>query len=347
VKDFITRIAERALGTAPMIDPQATSRYVRAQLPLPQSHLPETVAANVVSHVLPALELNIEPEPAENMIRAGKEIEQEDRAKTNAPHQRQKTEPVLPAEEWITPANEVDSESEFANPESNAPRANAPRSSVPRGNAASDNVSLSLEEPHVIASHPTPSFFEATRVGLVPDESGNANAFPTSDNFETGPNPSRTGDHHSAPRSSSGQNEIPAAAGSEVQKRPSESQARVTEELIVTDSNQIAALQESFSKATVDLFAEPPTPPNVSPLPEHRQITPAAIVAHRVGPPAAISDHHASERPERGERTIQVRIGRLEVRAEPPPVASVEPVSPPAPKVSLAEFLSQHNRRRG
>ena len=57
----------------------------------------------------------------------------------------------------------------------------------------------------------------------------------------------------------------------------------------------------------------------------------------------------ASTRDERGESgppVIHVTVGRVEVRAVTPPLPAVEPQSPPAPKLSLDEFLRQHNGRR-
>jgi hypothetical protein len=52
------------------------------------------------------------------------------------------------------------------------------------------------------------------------------------------------------------------------------------------------------------------------------------------------------ERVETGPPVIRVTIGRVEVRAVTPPLPAVEPSPPPAPKLSLDEFLRQHNGRR-
>ena len=45
MSDFLMRVAERALGTAPRIDPQSASRYAHSRLPLPASSLPEMTTA--------------------------------------------------------------------------------------------------------------------------------------------------------------------------------------------------------------------------------------------------------------------------------------------------------------
>jgi hypothetical protein len=52
------------------------------------------------------------------------------------------------------------------------------------------------------------------------------------------------------------------------------------------------------------------------------------------------------ERPKSGPPVIHVTVGRVEVRAVTLPLPAVEPQSPPAPKLSLDEFLRQHNGRR-
>jgi hypothetical protein len=54
-------------------------------------------------------------------------------------------------------------------------------------------------------------------------------------------------------------------------------------------------------------------------------------------------DDRLSDAPSGG--VIRVTIGRIEVRAVPPPpqLQPVEAAAPPAPKLSLDEYLRQHN----
>jgi hypothetical protein len=53
-----------------------------------------------------------------------------------------------------------------------------------------------------------------------------------------------------------------------------------------------------------------------------------------------------AEPPERDPQLIRVTIGRIDVRAVTPPQPVIESPAPPGPKLSLDEFLRQHNGRR-
>jgi hypothetical protein len=81
----------------------------------------------------------------------------------------------------------------------------------------------------------------------------------------------------------------------------------------------------SDSRSDVHAFTESPSRP---------------AVAH----PRSTQDDEAAE-PQPPGRVIRVTIGRIEVRAVTPPLPPVETAAPPAPKLSLDEYLRQHNGR--
>lgn len=58
------------------------------------------------------------------------------------------------------------------------------------------------------------------------------------------------------------------------------------------------------------------------------------------------SSRSASEPRAATEKIIRVSIGRIEVHAAQPPPLPVEPPAPPVPKLSLDEFLRQHDRQQ-
>src|SRR5829696_9100697 len=100
VKDFLTRVAERALGTAPRVDPQATSRYAPARLPLPEAPLLETPGRAVkLPRTSRAHQFDLEQAPS---------IEPAREEGINAPDQPRKLEPLAP--ERTQPAKQLDSE---------------------------------------------------------------------------------------------------------------------------------------------------------------------------------------------------------------------------------------------
>jgi hypothetical protein len=69
-----------------------------------------------------------------------------------------------------------------------------------------------------------------------------------------------------------------------------------------------------------------------------------SVAARHVSPSSATSDRGARDSAE--PPIIRVTIGRIEVRAAAPPAPPLETVAPPKPKMSLDEYLRQHNGRR-
>ncbi|MBC8028997.1 MAG: hypothetical protein H7Z16_02710 [Pyrinomonadaceae bacterium] len=70
-----------------------------------------------------------------------------------------------------------------------------------------------------------------------------------------------------------------------------------------------------------------------------------SFATRHVSPSSTTSDRGA--RDAAGPPIIRVTIGRIEVRAAAPPTPPLETAPPPKPKMSLDEYLRQHNGRRG
>lgn len=68
------------------------------------------------------------------------------------------------------------------------------------------------------------------------------------------------------------------------------------------------------------------------------------VATRHVSQSPATSDRGAQHAPE--PPIIRVTIGRIEVRAAAPPAPPAETAAPPKPKMSLDEYLRQHNGRR-
>jgi len=335
VKDFLTRVAERALGTAPRINPQATSRYAPARLPLPESRLPETPALAVnPPRSLRARQPDREEAPAAKMIVPSVEPVHEDVVRVNAPEPTHKADlSPLPLEPAPPPANELDSGPEF----------------VPQKSTKETTKEISAKvSPVVHAPLPEPQGAEASSASAFSDDAA-AEVDHSPVRFEAPDVPGRRDDESYPLRAASFvENEAAPVAKHEVQRRLPQSRPPKTVETIVAESNVITESIEVPSNPPLELVADETATAKVSqPRERERRQTVRAAVSKSDDPrPAATTERRDYERPERRERNIQVKIGRVEVHAPPAPVTSVEPVASPVPKLSLAEFLREHNRRR-
>ena len=303
MKDFLTRVAERALGTAPRIDPQATSRYAPARLPLPESHAPMPEISASPSR---ARQIDREHELPKKVIAPSFEPtrEAEERISVPGPPRRFDQAPLVSAR--TPPVSELEPEPEFT-------RERIIRNSV---------VPLQPHDPEsspasVLSSH-------APSVDQVPDE--------------------LEAPHIPAPRNDSFHVRGTSSANNKREVQPQTRPLKIVER-IVNESNEIAESVESSSPPQLEVVTEKSALGPVIRPREHQQPTRAAV-SPIVAPPTAASDRRPNDRPERREKNIQVKIGRVEVHAPPAPVTPVEPPAPPGPKLSLADFLRQHNRRR-
>lgn len=302
MKDFLTRVAERALGTAPRIDPQATSRYAPARLPLPELPPPraEMPASRVTSR---APHFGREHELPKKVIAPGLEPTPEVEERIAVPEQPRKIDqsPLPSLSERLPRTNEPEPEPEFT-PE------------------RITGTSVVASVPRDTENHPTHVF--TAPLG--------------SDEVETPEVLDRPAQI------------FPPRALSIVENKAAPEATRERRSLkiverIIDEPNEIEESIESSSPAPVEVVVEKSA--KVSRPREHQQPARAAV-APIVPPPTAATDRRPHDRPERREKKIQVKIGRVEVHAPPAPVTPVEPPAAPGPKVSLAEFLRQHNRRR-
>ena len=300
MKDFLTRVAERALGTAPRVDPQVTSRYAPARLPLPelQAPLSERPASRPVSR---ARQIDREHELPTNVMAPSLEPARQAEERINAPEQPRKFDRFPLPPEAIPPVTELEPEPEFTPEKIIMTSVGPPESHDPQSHPAS-----------VLSTH-------AENIDHVSDEIDSR-------------------DEVTHPRIES----VPVRAASSVdnklQVQPQTRTLKIVER-IVDESNEIEDAVEPSSPPPVEV---------VTRSREHQQPARAAV-SPIVAPPTSTSDHRRDDRhdrPERRENSIRVKIGRVEVHAPPPPVTPVEPPAAPVPKLSLAEFLRQHNRRR-
>jgi hypothetical protein len=89
-----------------------------------------------------------------------------------------------------------------------------------------------------------------------------------------------------------------------------------------------------------EVEAPHPAPPPGRPTPAPLVVQPQVIPARH--PEPAVHTAGPATRPAEATPTIQVSIGRIEVRAVPPPPASAKPRAGPAP-MTLEEYLRQRN----
>jgi hypothetical protein len=336
VKDFITRIAERALGTAPRIVPQATSRYAPAHLPLPQSRWSKRAARLAHSpNVLSAAGFEIEEASKEEITNTGTIAAQADLVTITPgdPRHPRHTATATIASDKPEPLSRL----------------------THRTSTVAANESRVSSEQHLPADDSRPSFVEASATGKLSDYSSHAGNLKTSE-MRQAKDVVTTPAGHDLPSDALKQN---AASANDQEKNKNPAQVALglrINELIATDSPEIIESSETVAdraliavqrpESTNDFTSTEALFPADSELTVHPQITREEVPANRVRPVAAISGESVYERPQLSESNIQVRIGRIEVRAEPVPRPAAEPVNPPTPKVSLAEFLSDYNRSR-
>jgi hypothetical protein len=338
VKDFITRMAERALGTAPRVDPQATSRYAPARLPLPELPLPDPIAA--AAHDLAPtapLRKSYDEQPARrpfsrrpnlNRLTDDTVAEGADNLPASpmdrSPEERARVVPPLDLRGGSTakrslPPNSVAQQISIDSPMGST-----------EDREATHHYRPSIPESHFVDASTITATFEASPIR---DDAGNP--FAESGLFQSQNPIQRNSGNVAVPAKT-------AALGAE-DEPPAVSPVSIT---AVKDRDI-----EPEMKVEADSSRPPNGPPEISVADDGQTITAAdyletrAISAASVRPAIGKVNHFIHEREAQDKPSIRVTIGRVEVRTAPPPVV-VEPVAPPAPELSLAEFLRQHNERR-
>ena len=321
MKDFLTRVAERALGTAPRVDPQATSRYAPARLPLPDAPpLLETSGRTSRPPRTSRVDrFDVEQDSTEKVAAPG--IEPARGEDINAADRPRKLDQSRLAQDQPQPVKD----SGFAAPERIAEVSAVVAAPPPEP----QEIDLSRASSGDVLSvdHRSVAREVSAAEREVQQRSPQSRSPQTAETIIDESNVIA----ESVERSSQPLVEF-AAETTVPAKQPREPQ-QTARAAVSTSVEQPAAL----SNRAVESAPQPR---------EHQQITRAAVSPSLARPPAT-TDRRAYERSEHRERNIQVRIGRVEVHAPPAPVTPVEPPAPPAPKLSLAEFLREHNRRRG
>lgn len=340
MSDFLTRVARRALGTAPRIDPQSASRYEPSRLPLPGPALPEMATAPAPD-LAPTASIDsldsFDSRPATHHLSQPPLVTPvtEDTIATDAGHlpalkadgspTKPRARPLQSETRAIAPGTkplELHSESIA---QSSRPLESQARS-MAQGSPDADHSVHAL-----IAERPS---IDASPASMIRDDDRDAGS-----ESRLSPIQEATGQtlevHVSVPKETS-------------RFRAEDEQAAAVVSHPVTDDREV----ESKLRVAVE-----PSPSATAPrasaaadasqplVTEDHQDARGAISADFVRPAMARIDYSKYERAENTEPMIRVTIGRVEVRSAPPP-AVVEPVAPPAPKLSLAEFLRQHNERR-
>jgi hypothetical protein len=343
MSDFLTRVAERALGTAPRIDPQSASRYSPSRLPFPESPLPETTKAAVsdAAPIAPSLDSYEQPAP---------------RQLSRPPMVMPLTEDAVATEPGPVPALNSDGAplelQAPARPLEPQSRSNA-QGTQPlelQSKSIAQRTQPAETEPGSIAAErwgaeqldldpiPDRPSVDPWRAIIAAEPSMIADDDRASD-FASGPLP---GEELSR-RSSDGY----ASKSTEAAQSREENEARAVSGPVTKDRNtetKLGVAVESIRTGTAprDVAVADDRQPAAAVDPRDAR---GAISADFIRPATARVDNSNYEQEGKGEPTIRVTIGRVEVRSAPPP-AVVQPVAPPSPKLSLAEFLRQHNERR-
>ena len=331
MSDFLTRVAERALGTAPRIDPQSASRYAPSRLPLPESPLPESplpettrAAASDSASIAPPLDSYEQPAARQSSRPPGVTPVTADALATDTGH-----EPAMKSDRSPVgaraAARPLESLSRSVEPE-RRPLESQSRS-IAQGQDTKHPDRASTTERPSLDVLPGTAAFEASTID-DDDRSSRSGSGPFSSQ-----QPKR--------RTSTGYVSVPP----EIAPPREEDELQAVAKAVTKD-------RDLESKSAVESIRSSTARPAVT-VGQDRRPTAAldrgdargAISADSIRPATARVDHSNYQREANSEPTIRVTIGRVEVRSAPPP-AVIEPVTPPTPKLSLAEFLRQHNERR-
>jgi hypothetical protein len=137
----------------------------------------------------------------------------------------------------------------------------------------------------------------------------------------------------------------PAAAHQGANTSPANESAQVRPGLVPESAERRRSTENAFrqslgSEHEVEISAmSTPVQPRSNDTNSFVQATAARVTAQLL----SAQDDRAADTS--SGRAVRVTIGRIEVRALPPPLQPVEAVAPPSPKLSLDDYLRQHNGR--
>jgi hypothetical protein len=337
--DFLTRVAQRAIGMAPAIQPVVGSRYAPARVPL--AELPEletdpglnteASARNVEARASAFSTLPIRNVRPRTITKGNAEAQPASEAVSPLPAQPEPTRPtpfgreVQPAPAIVALARELHGDREIIDGpvfESPSPKGvDSPL--ISKGN----EVLISNERQAVLPGEPLTEYSVSEEASLVDRGSESvASVEPpqvvsTSKRSESGAPSDKTTDRGSA---------------STPIRQPARNQEKALQEEPVLQIDEVGILTvESEPRLLTELARN------------RREAHPRESFGESFAESSASSfPVLPDERAESSSPVIRVTIGRIDVRAVTPSSPPPQPSAPPAPKLSLDEFLRQHNGRR-
>lgn len=366
--DFLTRIAQRALGVAPVVQPVVGSRYAPTlDLSVPAIFPPEDRRSENPAKRTPGVEsLSAHGSSSSNarqIIRRGPSF---DAVETDtAPFEAS----ASPTQTHLDIQSPSESEREaFAGPAENAEargkspavttgKSSAPRTELQQPSAQTNDVGVVAHD----AGRPVNSgavipreddSFDLSEAALQREDTESASVLSLSRGeltIDAKPASQNERDPVDSPAIAHHEEEGFEATDSRLGMPERELSALLTPPLISDPSDHkrpsVDGLKQSLhSEQELD---------NTSRLPSRARTTPSRGSANlfnqsitrsadqQLPSSNEVGDAHASS-----EKIIRITIGRIDVRAVAPPLPTVEPPAPSAPKLSLDEFLQQDNRRR-
>jgi hypothetical protein len=354
--DFFTRMARSALGLTPVAKVLAASRYAPGQ-GMPEQAFEETLEPQTVAGLTPAADANAAPAPD----RHGVEVQRarplatvaRRAAATMAATARASSEGVKHAHPLVAQEGVHDDarpqEPALPRPPASTLQPLEESRSVPRGEDAGA-AHRAIETEPIEHSVFVRTGEDAAR-RLYPNASPLGAPWPHPSASPLGaPWP------HRAPETEPIEDSVFVRTGEDAARRPRPS----TSPLAAPWPHRALErepIEDSVFVGTGEGAARRPHP-SPSPLdtPEPRQprapsaaLTPAEVSLANALSPRSFASPLPARRDEMDGETpaapvIRVTIGRVEVRTAPPPPPA-EPLAPPAPRLSLDDYLRSHNGR--
>lgn len=322
--DFLQRVSLMARDLPPLVQPLVVSRYApdahphAPELP-PDEHNPFESAPEHASHpAAQSLSPYRPPLTTEPTVRRAAR-------QTAANNARQENTPTPPSR-----ASDATTATQPAATQS------ADNSIAPQSTAVTGDVSMPFHEPL------TPTRTPLNTEALI--EPGQKVVTRTTEEAHAHAAPRQEADTFSASESAPPTHVNEASA----QARPSSGAETIARSLSGGDAFTPDTGPEHEFEApglSAPLRSSAPPPPRSGNERSFGQATPGRVITRRDDAQLPSTRHdRAADAPPGG--VIRVTIGRIEVRAvQPTPSQPVEAAAPPAPKLSLDEYLRQHNGR--
>lgn len=317
--DFFTRVARKAMGTAPAIQPLVVSRYAPSRLPNTEAELlgTEPRLQNTRPNVHKTRE-NSSPTQSDAQSREVDGVG--DDSKATAPADNSFQQPVIEGDvRGVTPSVRV------LPPKASTTHAELSENEMQPGATmpVADNEEFTLAGPTTTASQTGFDLPSTSRPPISSFEAERSRAAePSKTLLETNVESMKD-----RPALSNSDDERPRWVGTDLEEEP-----RFQDDAVVTliPEREPGRLTRAPSNQ-----ANQPT--------NHDGSLPVSFTSNAAESSFDLLDQQV----ERDSPVIRVTIGRIEVRAVTPPVEpAFQPSAPATPKISLDEFLREHNGRR-